>query len=76
MKESAEYWLHICLHQGRNSGLTDSIGGFLGATVGKTRRTKWLKDPGLLNGASGVALCLLSFADDSGNNWDGLFLTD
>lgn len=76
MKVTAEYWLHTCLYQGRNNGLPDSIGGFMGATVGKDRRTKWRKDPGLLNGASGVGLCLLSFADGSANNWDSLFLTN
>ncbi|ELR73137.1 Lanthionine biosynthesis cyclase LanC [Fulvivirga imtechensis AK7] len=71
----SHYWIEQTLTVGRSYS-DDTIGGFLEADTDDSKKTVWKKNSGLLTGASGVALCLMSSLPNFNSNWDSLFFTD
>lgn len=70
-RESAVYWLRRTLEL-RSPG--EGVGGFRARGPDRDDRETWLADPGLLTGAAGVGLALLSAATHVEPKWDRLFL--
>ncbi|MEP7009395.1 MAG: lanthionine synthetase C family protein [Acidobacteriota bacterium] len=70
-REAAVYWLRLTLEL-RSPG--EGVGGFRARGPDRADQETWLADPGLLTGAAGVGLALLSAATDVEPKWDRLFL--
>jgi hypothetical protein len=70
-REAAVYWLRRTL-EFRRPG--EGVGGFLARGPDRAGQEAWLAEPGLLTGAAGVGLALLSAATHVEPRWDRLLL--
>jgi lantibiotic modifying enzyme len=68
-REAALYWLDICLNMSYH---TNGIAGY--KTWYLPEYGGWKNVPGLLEGAAGIGLCLLSFVSDQEPAWAGSLL--
>jgi hypothetical protein len=69
-KKAAMFWLERALEMRRPEG---GVGGFFAHRI-VDGKAEWFSDPGLLNGAAGIALALLSAITPVEPAWDRMFL--
>jgi lantibiotic modifying enzyme len=70
-REAAHYWFEQTLAM-RRSG--QGIAGFSALLPDEDGGEHWVDEPGILTGASGIALALLAAATDIGPAWDRMLL--
>ena len=71
LRAAAQTWMHVAISMCR----TDSgVGGYQSYSPSPEHPDRWRSDPGLLSGAAGIGLALLSAIDSAVAPWDRMLL--
>jgi hypothetical protein len=71
LKEAATFWFERTLELRRPG---EGVAGFAAFMPEEDGKERWIADPGLLNGAAGIALALLAAITPVEPAWDQMLL--